>query len=73
MNHFDTTIPIFVTRITFGPLKNHAIRSRFAPQVPATIRRFPAPACTLAFLLCFELITQLDALPTLAQSATHTM
>jgi undecaprenyl-diphosphatase len=37
------------------------------------IRRFPAPAYTLAFLLCFELITQFDELLTLAQSATRTM
>ncbi len=73
MNHFDTTIQIFVTRITCGPLMHHAIRSRFAPQVLAMIRRFPAPACTLTFLPCFELIAQFDALPTLARSATHTM
>ncbi|AIO30029.1 TPA: phosphatase PAP2 family protein [Burkholderia cepacia] len=54
-------------------LTRDAIRSRFAPQVLATIRRFPAPAYTLAFLLCFELITQFDELLTLAQSATRTM
>ena len=54
-------------------LTRDAIRSRFAPQVLAMIKRFPAPAYTLAFLLCFELITQFDELLTLAQSATHTM
>jgi len=54
-------------------LTRDAIRSRFAPQVLETIRRFPAPAYTLAFLLCFELITQFDELLTLAQSVTQTM
>ncbi|AOK21202.1 phosphoesterase [Burkholderia cepacia] len=54
-------------------LTRDAIRSRFAPPVLRLIGRFPAPAYTLAFLLCFELITQFDELLTLAQSATHTM
>lgn len=54
-------------------LTRDAVRSRFAPAVLEMIRRFPAPAYTLAFLLCFELITQFDELLTLAQSATHTM
>lgn len=54
-------------------LTRDTIRSRFAPRVLAMIKRFPAPAYTLAFLLCFELITQFDELLTLAQSATHTM
>ncbi|PFH19098.1 MULTISPECIES: phosphatase PAP2 family protein [Burkholderia] len=53
-------------------LTRDAIRSRFAPQVLEAIRRFPAPAYTLAFLLCFELITQFDELLTLAQSVKHT-
>ena len=53
-------------------LTRDAIRSRFAPQVLGAIRRFPAPAYTLAFLLCFELITQFDELLTLAQSVKHT-
>ncbi|MBU9279841.1 phosphatase PAP2 family protein [Burkholderia multivorans] len=54
-------------------LTRDPIRARFAPQVLQAIRRFPAPAYTLAFLLCFELITQFDELLTLAQSATHAM
>ncbi|ACB67797.1 phosphatase PAP2 family protein [Burkholderia ambifaria] len=53
-------------------LTRDAIRARFAPQVLDAIRRFPAPAYTLAFLLCFELITQFDELLTLAQSVKHT-
>ncbi|KWH29097.1 phosphatase PAP2 family protein [Burkholderia stagnalis] len=50
-----------------------AIRTRFAPAVMHGIQRFPAPAYTLAFLLCFELITQFDELLTLARSASHAL
>ena len=53
-------------------LTRDAMRARFAPQALEAIRRFPAPAYTLAFLLCFELITQFDELLTLAQSVKHT-
>jgi undecaprenyl-diphosphatase len=50
-----------------------AIRTRYATPMLRWIQRFPAPAYTLAFLLCFELITQFDELLTLAQSASQTM
>ncbi|RQS68465.1 phosphatase PAP2 family protein [Burkholderia sp. Bp8963] len=50
-----------------------AVRTRCARPVLQLIERFPAPAYTLAFLLCFELITQFDELLTLAQSASRTM
>ncbi|KVO25658.1 phosphatase PAP2 family protein [Burkholderia ubonensis] len=50
-----------------------AIRAHYAPPVLRLIGRFPAPAYTLAFLLCFELVTQFDELLTLALSARHTL
>lgn len=50
-----------------------AVRAHYAPPVLRLIGRFPAPAYTLAFLLCFELITQFDELLTLALSARHTL
>lgn len=50
-----------------------AIRPRYAAPILHGMRRFPGAAYTLAFLLCFELITQFDELLLLAHSARHTL
>lgn len=39
-----------------------AVRARYAAQILQWMNRSPGPGYTLAFLLCFELITQFDEL-----------
>ncbi|RDU96081.1 phosphatase PAP2 family protein [Trinickia dinghuensis] len=39
-----------------------AVRVKFAAPILRLIERFPAPGYTLAFVLCFEMITQFDDL-----------
>lgn len=43
-------------------LTREALRVRIAAPVLRCIDRFPAPAYTFAFILCFEMITQFDDL-----------
>ncbi|HEY4801710.1 MAG TPA: phosphatase PAP2 family protein [Paraburkholderia sp.] len=48
-----------------------AVRKRTAEPVLRSMTRFPGPAAALAFLVCFELVTQFDDLLRLAHSALH--
>ncbi|MGF6776671.1 phosphatase PAP2 family protein [Paraburkholderia sp. GAS334] len=50
-----------------------AVRTRYAVPILRSIHRFPGPSYMLAFLLCFELITQFDDLLQLAQSAAKAL
>lgn len=50
-----------------------AVRARYAVPILRSIQRFPGPCYMLAFLLCFELITQFDEILQLVQSASHSI
>jgi undecaprenyl-diphosphatase len=50
-----------------------SVRTRFAVPILRWIHRFPGPCYTLAFLLCFELITQFDEIVSLEQSVSKTL
>ncbi|WP_028212466.1 phosphatase PAP2 family protein [Paraburkholderia mimosarum] len=54
-------------------LTRDAVRKRTAVPVLRSMKRFPGPAAALAFLVCFELVTQFDDLLQLAHSALHGM
>ena len=49
-------------------MTREALRARFARPLLHGMQRFPALGYTMAFLLCFELITQFDELLMLGQS-----
>jgi membrane-associated phospholipid phosphatase len=49
------------------------VRTRFAVPILRWIHRFPGPCYTLAFLLCFELITQFDEILLLGQSVSKAL
>lgn len=49
-------------------LTREAFRVRIAAPVLRCIDRFPAPAYTFAFILCFEMITQFDDLRVAAEA-----
>ncbi|MEM5318109.1 phosphatase PAP2 family protein [Paraburkholderia sp. JHI869] len=50
-----------------------AVRKRTAEPALRLMTRFPGPAAAIAFLVCFELVTQFDDLLRLAHSALHGM
>lgn len=49
-------------------MTRESLRARFARPLLDAMQRFPALGYTMAFLLCFELITQFDELLMLGQS-----
>jgi len=55
--------------ITYVMTRNR-VRTWYAVPVLRSIQRFPGPCYTLAFLLCFELITQFEELLQLVQSVS---
>ncbi|WP_321945601.1 phosphatase PAP2 family protein [Paraburkholderia sp. J10-1] len=50
-----------------------AIRKRTAGPALRLMTRFPGPAAAMAFLVCFELVTQFDDLLRLTHSVLHAM
>ncbi|ASW01693.1 phosphatase PAP2 family protein [Paraburkholderia aromaticivorans] len=53
--------------ITYVMTRN-PVRKRFATPILGWVHRFPGPCYMLAFLLCFELVTQFDEILSLKQS-----
>jgi len=58
--------------ITYAMTRDR-VRTRFAVPILRWIDRFPGPAYTLAFLLCFELITQFDEILLLGHSVSKAL
>jgi membrane-associated phospholipid phosphatase len=58
--------------ITYA-LTRDSVRTRFAVPILGLIHRIPGPCYMLAFLLCFELITQFDEILSLEQSVSKAL